>query len=184
MKVEYEVKVLDIDVNYIENKLIALWAEVFDEMLMKRWVYDFSNKNKNDWNVSAEWYRLRDDWNKITIIYKVRTSNTIWWTKEVELVVDDFDVAHELLSKLDWDNTYYQENRRKLFLLDWIEFTIDSWPMIPSYLEIESSSKQDVERWLNLLWLENNEYWDFSVLSVYEKYGIDLHKFKKLTFEK
>lgn len=184
MKTEYETKVLDVDIEYVEKELIELWAKIYDEVLMKRWVYDMTQKKWNkDLNLNAEWYRLRDNGKDITITYKKRSGNQIWDTQEIELEVSDFDIANELLSKLDRDNSFYQENRRKQFDLDWIEFTIDSWPMIPPYIEIESSSKEKVEEGLKLLWLENEPHWDFSVLKVYEKYGIDLHEFKKVVFE-
>ena len=71
------------------------------------------------------------------------------------MVVDDFDKAAEMLGKLHfYEKRFYQENKRELHKLGDTEFAIDSWPKIPPYLEIESTSKEEVERYFKVLELE------------------------------
>ncbi len=175
MTTEFETKVLDIDVAEIERTLLALGAKREKEVLMKRWVFDIDSSKD-------EWIRLRDNGHKTTITYKCKSGSGISETEEIEVEVGDFEKAAEILSKLDFKGSYYQENKRVAFRLNGIEFTIDSWPKIPSYLEIESSSEEKVMEGLVLLGLENRDAGNLSVIDVYSRYGIDLHSFKSIKF--
>lgn len=175
MAQEFETKVLDIDVTEIENKLKKLNAKVRPEVLMRRWVFDIDLSK-------SEWIRLRDDGKKATITYKCKTGTGIGDTEEIEVETANFEKTAEILSKLKFKDKYYQENKRKLFILDDIEFSIDSWPKIPPYLEIESNNEKKVKKGLALLNLENKDAGDLSVKDTYKRYGIDLHSFKELKF--
>lgn len=174
---EFETKVLDINVLEIEKKLLNLRAKKQPEVLMKRWVFDINPS-------CYEWARLRDNENKTTLTYKKKTGFGVGQTKEIEIEVNDFKKTAEILSKLPFKGKYYQENKRTLFCLKDIEFMIDSWPKIPTYLEIESLSEKKVKQGLSLLGLEGKDIGNLSVKDVYLKYGIDLHLFKELRFDK
>ena len=175
MAKEYETKVLDINVKEIEEKLKKIGAKKESDVLMKRWVFDIDpSKDK--------WIRLRDDGKKTTLTYKYRKGSGISETEEIEVEIKDFNKMAEILSKLNFRGIYYQENKRKTFKLGDIIFTIDSWPRIPSYLEIESSSEEKVKQGLDLIGLKNKDVGNISVKKVYLKYGINLHSFKELKF--
>jgi len=175
MATEYETKVLDIDVDEIDKKLLRLGAKKEPEVLMKRWVFDI-NSSKN------EWIRLRNDGKKSTITYKHRINTNIYGVEEIEVEVKDFNKTFKILSKLSFKGIYYQENKRIAYKLKDIEFTIDIWPKIPVYLEVESSSEEKVKQGLVLLGLENEDIGNVPVWDVYSRYGIDLHDFKELKF--
>ena len=175
MAIEYEVQVIDIDVVKVINRLEEIWAEFISENFMKRWVFTMNDETQ-------EWIRLRDNWDKVTVTYKKRWSTEIWKTEEIEIVVDNFENTAEILNKLNFLDKYYQENKRTVYKLDDIEFCIDSWPKIPTYLEIESDNEEKVKEWLKLLWLESHVYWDFWSIRIYEKYWLDIHSFKTLKF--
>ena len=49
-----------------------------------------------------------------------------------------------MLGKLGHTPKAYQENRRHSFTLDGAESEIDTWPRIPSYLEIEADSRAEL----------------------------------------
>ncbi|MEI7918900.1 MAG: hypothetical protein WCH65_01440 [bacterium] len=51
----------------------------------------------------------------------------------------------EILKKLKREVMVYQENKRKVYVYNEIEFCIDSRPKIPTYLEIESTSVEKVK---------------------------------------
>ena len=94
---------------------------------------------------TAERVRLRDNGDRVTMTYKKRDSADVGAAEEYEVEVSDFDQAYEMLTKLEWKGVFYQENRRKIYRLGEIEFMIDTWPMIPVYLEVESSSEKSVK---------------------------------------
>ena len=177
---EFETKVLEINVQEIEEKLQKLWAVITeDTVLMRRRVFDIQAHA----NGKGKRFRLRQKGNKTTLTYKERWGTEIWSTHELEVKVDDFDTMAQILQKLQREVMVYQENKRKIYLLNDIEFCIDSRPKIPTYLEIESTSVEKVKEWLELLWLTSKDEWDLGVIETYAKYGIDLHSYPILKFD-
>lgn len=180
MQQEFETKVLDINVAEIEQKLESIWAKITeDTTLMKRWVFDIQSHSDG----KGKRFRLRQKWEKTTLTYKERWGNDIWSTQELEVKVSDFETMAKILQKLPWETTAYQENKRKVYMLDDIEFCIDSRPKIPTYLEIESTDIEKVKKWLEILWLTGKDEGDIGVIETYAKYGINLHSYKILKFD-
>lgn len=175
MPTEHETKVLDIDVKETEDKLRKLGAKEEPEVLMKRWIFDMNPKGH-------EWVRLRDNGDKITIAYKTKKGMGISETEEIETEVKDFENAYNILSKLDFKAQYYRETKRRLFTLNGIEFTIDTFPAIPPMLEIEGDSEEKVKEGLKLLGLEGKDVGNLCLKKVCRKYGIDLDSIKASKF--
>lgn len=172
---EFEVKVLDINVEEIVSKLRELGAYETGEVLMRRYVFDFNPDER-------KFIRLRDNGKKVTLTYKHRPTYELGDTTEIETDVIDFDKTAQILSQLPIDRIFYQENKRWVFQLGEIEFSIDTWPLIPPHLEIEASSKEEVLEGLKLLGLVGKDVGNLSVAKVYKQHGMDIHSFKKLTF--
>ncbi len=184
MAKEYETQVLDIDVEEIISKLRKIKAKEHDEVMQKRYVFDIKCLNAIKAN-TGEWVRLRQDNQKTTLTYKNKTGKGLDQTEEIEVEVNDFDKTAELLSKIHgFTGIYYQENKRKKFELNRIEFTIDTWPMIPPYLEIEAQTIEGVKQGLKLLSLEGKDLGHIGSLDIYKRYGIDLNQIKELKFTK
>ena len=175
MAQEFETKVLNINVKEVEDKLASLGTVSKPEVLMKRWVFDIDPSKD-------EWMRLRDINGKATLTYKCKSGSGISETEEIETEVSDFEKTAQILSKLKFKGKFYQENKRKLFKLNDVEFTIDSWPQIPPYLEVESTSEEKVKEGLSMLGLDGKDAGNLSVKKVYQNYGLDLHSFEKLKF--
>ena len=76
----------------------------------------------------------------------------------------------------------YQENKRTQYILNGVEIDIDSWPMIPTYVEIEGKNEEEVMNTLEILELPKDKVTTLDVDSVYKKYGIDLKVIKVLRF--
>lgn len=177
---EYETKVLDINIAEIEEKLHKLWAALLeDEVLMKRRVFDVESHSGN----KGKRFRLRQKGDKTTLTYKERNGLDVGSTLELETKVGDFDVMTEMLQKLERSTMVYQENKRKVYSRNDIEFCLDTRPMIPTYMEIEAPSKEQVEEALKLLELEWKDVGDMWMIELYEKHGMDLHSYKVLKFE-
>lgn len=143
---------------------------------MRRYVYDCRPEVQ-------EFVRLRDNGNGITLAYKYHdTSCKVGSTIEIEVVVSDFDKTAEILSKFGFLKTRYQENKRQIFKLKDIEFSIDSWPRIPPYLGVESKDEKGVAEGLKLLGLEGKDSGDMDVQGIFLHYGIDLNSFDQFKF--
>ena len=175
---EYETKVVDFDLQDVLRKLSVLGAKETSEILLKRWVFDFSGKTE------ATWLRLRSVGEKSYLAFKKKPkrNTVVGVTKEIEVEVQDFEKMYQILSKVPFDKLFYQENKRHRFELDGIEFCIDTWPNLPPYLEIESDSEEKLKEGLKMLGLEGKDIGDKDVKVIYEEAGIDLHSFSELKF--
>ncbi len=174
---EFETKVLDIDPEEIIAKLRALGAKETEQVLQKRYVFDIESPD-------IEYIRLRTDGTKTTITYKhkIKGNTAIGKTEEAEVEVADFEKAAMILSKINFNAVYYEENKRQAFYLDDIEFCIDHWPRVSPLLEIEAESPEKVVEGLKLLGLEGQEVGDKDMKEIYAEHGMDLHSFKQLKF--
>ena len=94
MNTEYEIRILEVNIKELETKLDSMGAIKTGEFHQKRYVYDLNPVEK------GKWIRLRTNGNKSTLTYKDIVSNTIDGTKEVEVVVDDFEKTNILLEKI------------------------------------------------------------------------------------
>lgn len=180
MQTEYEVKILDIDVDEIKKKLEDIGAKKITEKLMRRYVYDIEMDEKR--KDCSKWIRLRNNGNETTLTLKEIYNDNIDGTKEIEFEVGDFEKTHQFIESIGFPHTAYQENKRVSYILDGVEIEIDSWPMIPTYLEIEGKTEKDVERVVKLLGFDVSQTTTISVRKVYQKYGIEIHDFKELKF--
>ena len=134
MGIEFEVRVLEVNHDDLIQKLEELGAKKQFETLQRRYVYDI------DANVESKWMRLRTNGIKSTLTIKEIVKKTVDGTKELEIEVSDFDKTYEMLEKLGYIPRAYQENKRTQYLLDGVEIDLDSWPLIPEYVEIEGKN--------------------------------------------
>lgn len=170
---EFETKVLDIDVDSVRNTLAKLNAKEFPEVLLKRWVFIIAEN---------EWIRLRTDGSKTTLTFKKKIGSGVSETEEIEATVSDFRETAAIFSRLSFKESYYQENKRIVYTLDDSQFMIDTWPGIPSYLEVEANSEENVIKGLQMLHLSGLDVGNLSVKDVYVRYGKNLHHSKELKF--
>lgn len=179
MAKEREVTILNIDEKVFVSKLLNNGAVKKDEFLQRRYTYDFNPILPN------KWIRLRTNGKKTTLTIKeIKDKTAIDGTMELETVVGDFDVMNDILKELGYSYRNYQENYRIIYSLDNVEISIDSWPLIPTYAEIEGKTNEDVVMALEKLGYTLDDATTLDVTSIYnEIYGIDLLKIKELKFE-
>ena len=176
-KNEYEVKILNIDIEFIKKKLTDLEAGSIWVFNFKRHVYDFSPIDKN------KWVRLRTDGTKTSLTIKEISTDAIDGTHEIEVDVSDFETTHSMLEELWYNSKSYQENMRESYLLNWVNIEIDSWPKIPSYIEIEWNSEDEILEIVKKLWYTREDTTSINTKKVYELYGLNLEEYSQLTFK-
>lgn len=177
MKTEYELRALEINKNEMIKKLERIGAKKVGEFNQKRYVYNL--KPAED----GKWIRLRTNGMKTTPTVKDIVSDTIDGTKEIEIEVSDFETTNEFLEKIGFINKGYQENNRIQYILNEVEIDIDSWPMIPTYMEIEGKSINEVINMCKLLEIDKSKITNLNCSDIYSKiYGIDISKIKVLKF--
>lgn len=177
MKTEYEIRILEINKEEMINKLEKLGAIKKGKFEQKRYVYDLRPVEK------GKWIRLRTNGKVATLTYKDIVSNTIDGTKEVEFEVEDFNKANEFLEKIGFENRSYQENERIQYILNNVEIDIDSWPMIPTYMEIEGKSGEEIINIKKILNIDETKVTTLNCDDIYKQiYKIDISKIKELKF--
>lgn len=177
MDIEYEVRFLEIDKEKIIKRLEELGAIKKGEFNQKRYVYNLVPSQ------DGKWIRLRTNGNITTLTYKDIVKDTVDGTREVEIEVDDFEKTNELLERIGFKNKGYQENRRIQYILNGVEIDIDSWPMIPSYLEIEGKSEEEIIKTQKLLKLDESKKTMLNCKDIYmQVYNIDIDKIRELKF--
>ena len=179
MHTEYELRVLDIDTEKVIKKLEELGAEKIAEFNYKRRVYNFHPA------VDHKWIRLRTDGKKTTLTIKKLESFEIDGTKELEIEVSDFEETNLVLNELGYTAHTYQENKRIRYMLNGVELDIDSWPYIPTYLEIEGKSEEAVKDMVKLLEVDENKITSIDVQGVFKTfYNIDIAEVPVVKFGK
>lgn len=169
MQTEIEAKFLDINKEEIREKLKKIGATlIYPERFMKRKTYDYPDERLR--KIGA-WIRVRDEGEgKITLSYKQLLDRTLHGTKEITLDVSDFETMCNFLQACGFDSKSYQETRREKWMLGESEITIDTWPWIPTCLEIESPIEEEIHKVSDLLGFDWKDAIHGSVENAYQKY--------------
>ncbi len=167
MKTEIEAKFLKIDQKKVRNRLKEVGAVMqYPERLMKRKVYDYPDLRLNK---MGAWIRVRDEGDgKITLSYKQLQNRTLHGTKEITLEVNDFENMCNFLLAAGFKAKSYQETKREKWTLGESEITIDTWPWIPTFLEVESVTEEEIRKVCVLLDLDWNQVLHGSVETAYQ----------------
>lgn len=137
-----------------------------------------------------KWVRLRETNGKTTITIKHILNEELqaeYGTKtqpvlETEMEVPSIESGNAILEQLGFSFRNYQEKKRMTYILEGTEIDIDSWPLIPSYLEIEGESDEQIDSILKKLELSDKEIVSCNTAEIYKKYGIDIYKYRELRF--
>lgn len=177
MKTEYELRILEIDRDEWISKLEKLNAEFIGSWHQKRYVYDFNPRNEN------KWIRLRTNGINTTLTIKNVEKTTIDGTKELEIEVSSFEDTNKILEELGYFKRSVQENKRIRYMLDGVELDIDTWPKIPTYVEIEGKNEEEIMRALEKLNCKLEDTTTKDVQSIYLDYGFKEEDLDNLNFE-
>lgn len=143
MQIEYEAAFPDIEKETMREKLKQVGAIlVRPEFLQKRVVFDMPLGHE----IAGGWVRVRDEGDKITMSIKIVNGDKIDDQKEMCLTVDSFEQGEVFLTTLGCKKKSYQETKRELWMLDGTEITIDEWPFLNPFVEVEGQSEEAVKQ--------------------------------------
>lgn len=175
---EIEARFLDIDPALIRQTLRDAGAElVSSECLMRREPFDFADGNLGK---KGGWVRLRDEGERITLSYKQEDSHSLTGMKEASVDVSSFEHARALLECIGLRSKSFQETKRECWKLNGTEVTIDTWPWIPTIMEIEGPDEASVKQVAQLLDLDWSQARHGGIDHVYTHY-FDITKEEFLT---
>ncbi len=188
MDSELEVKFYPVNKEEYREKLLSLGAKLMiPERLMKRVIFSHQVNPQ----ISCHYLRVRDEGGVIRLSAKLHADQggQVSDQKEAEVEVNDFDQTIEILKQAGLKQNRYQETLREEWEYKGVEITIDTWPCLDTYTEIEGQSEDEVRMAAKELGFN----WEKKVIlaapeiaaKVYDL-SLDevLEKFNYLTFEK
>lgn len=143
---------------------------------------EFINKFHNN---SKKWIRVRQTNDKTTIAVKhilADNGTNLQQMLETEIEVPSIKEANNLLEALGYSYKSYQEKERITYVLDEYELDIDTWPGIPTYVEVEGKSEDDLNNILNKLGYSIKDTISCTADEVYRKYGKSMFDNRELKF--
>lgn len=177
---EKEIKILEIDKKDIVNKLIDLWAiQTFDWFIHDVY-YDFPDWDWMKMENNKRLFRVRKKWEiHLYTIKRKRNKKSEWWESwlkvadEWENQITDVESFTKVLEKYGMTKTREKMKHRVSFKLNNIEFDIDDYEWIPSLMEIEASTSEEINNYIKILWMENHIHKKFWSRKLYEYYGLE-----------
>mgnify|MGYP001611946473 FL=1 len=142
MQIEYEATFTNIDKNEVRERFRQAGAELIRPEYLQKRIPFYLPKEKLS---KDSWLRVRDEGDKITLSLKVIDGERIENQKEICLEINNFDDAVELLKAIGCEPKSYQETKRELWKLDGVDITIDEWPFLEPFVEIEGDSEEVVK---------------------------------------
>lgn len=137
MNLEIEATFLEIDKDKIRKQLTELDAKLIQpEVLMRRVVFDLHSKHA--------FARVRDEGNRVVLTYKNHLNDTLTGTEEINVEVSDYDNTIAILKACGLRAKSDEDSYRETWELNGVEITIDTWPWIPTYIEIEGPTAEAV----------------------------------------
>jgi adenylate cyclase class 2 len=179
---EIEAKFLEIQVLEFKKKLTEVGATDKGEKLLQETIFYDTDLS---WLKEHMFVRIRADGDTITVTYKHSKEKSVDGTEEIEIQVDDANQAHLLLERFGLVAYRKQQKKRHSFLLDNVKVDIDTWPKIPTYVELEGDSEADLKKVAAKLGLDwNNAVFESARHVIEERYHIPVGTYHYFTFSR
>lgn len=179
--VETEVRYLDVDAKRLKQKLSEIGAKdcglsSIDEIIY----YD----EALTWSGEGKFIRVRKINDEIFLTYKKHPKISSPYATEIEMKVDNWDGIQAFLSQLKLIPFRHQQKRRHKFTYQEIQIDIDTWPKIPTYVELEGKNVEALMKLANILELDQKNLTHDDPKTIIEnKYFIPVTKLRKFTFK-
>ena len=179
---EIECRFLEIDKDVLVKKLLELGAhDKGESMLEETIIYD----PECNWRNENRFIRLRKVGDKTKLTYKEHREQAVDGAYEIEFGIEDYKKAELFFEKIGFKPYRHQQKKRHTLELSGVTFDIDTWPRIPTYVELEGESEQalkDAARAVGFDWKDvvlNDPAW-----IIENKCNIPVRKLRWFTFDK
>ena len=180
---EKEIKILDIDVPELEKRLIKLGAKKTFEGEIHDVYYDFPDTDDNlKMENNNRMFRVRKRWEEhiYTIKRKRKEFRKEEWViakDEHETPITNVESFAKVLEKYGMKKTREKIKHRISYNLDGAEFDIDVYKSIPAFVEIEETSRSNIDEWIKKLWLEDHEILLWGSRKIFAHYWVEYLNF-------
>ncbi|OHA84027.1 MAG: hypothetical protein A2937_02435 [Candidatus Yonathbacteria bacterium RIFCSPLOWO2_01_FULL_47_33b] len=183
MQNEIEVRFLEINKDELLEKLKVLGADDHGEVMLEEVIiYD----PELTWLKEKRFIRLRKSGENITCTYKEHRAQAVDGAHEIEFNVTDLDKACDLFEKIGLPPFRRQQKKRHTLTLGDTTIDIDTWPNIPTYVELEGPSEETlrtVAKNLGFDWGKEAVF-DDAKMVIEGRYGIPVGTLRWFTFDR
>ena len=179
MQKEIETRFLEINKEEFIKKLISLEAVDKGEEKLEETIFHAAD---GSWLGKRKFVRLRKTKDKIKLTYKENIEQTVDSAKEVEFEVSDLDKCSQFFEKIGLKAMRQLEKYRHTLLLGEVTLDVDTWPKIPTYVEIEGPTVESLKDFCDKFGLDWEKRFDGDAREVFRHYGYDLDKIDLITF--
>lgn len=197
---EHEAKILNVDKSEVQRKLETLGAKKILDDVTYIEGYDFDSASDStlidvpekfrhlvdhieklrasaDMFSQGAYLRLRQEGSKFELIFKQKVKGSGGVKSEIEISVpileDEWDITAEMLVGMGLKRIVLQEKKRVSYTYPPYRYDIDTWPGVPTYLEVEAPSPEGVLEAIALLGFAQEDAVSMSAAEVFEMYEID-----------
>ena len=173
---EIETKVLEVDADSVAEKLNKLGAEKIQDVMLKVDWFSLPNlvKENHPWYLRVRSYSSGKT--EITWKGKPEITGTVRKVEEINVLVDDHEKTKKLFLSLGLVCYAHQEKKRVSWKLLNVQFDMDTYPKMPTYLEIEAESEKEIVDMMKKLDLGKLSTWNEGERVLIErKYQLNWH---------
>jgi adenylate cyclase class 2 len=177
LKIEHELKFVGIEIEKVVELIGAQGGALLRlRHLLRRRTFDIPGEPR------GTFVRVRDEGDRITLTLKkqYQPDGEVY---ELEECVESFEVTAQLLESMGMLPATYEENYREVYQLAHALITVDTWPGLESFIEVEAESADDLALACQQLQLPQAQGLKGPVDVVYKSKGIDITGIKTLTFD-
>ena len=177
---EYEIRIKNLSlkkIDKIKNNIIDLGGKLINKRrIMPLSVY-YHPLDKKD-----SYIRIRDEGKQITMTIKYNINSL--YPVEREVTINSFKEGHAILKFLGCKIKYNLEKIRETYILKGAkEIVFDSYPGLPTYMEIDCHTKEDLIRITKLLGFKMSDHDKRNAGNMYKEiYGINQKEEEKKGF--
>ena len=180
--VEIEAKFLEIDKPKLVGQLLQLGAaDLGEEKITEQIFHDPDGK----WNAEGKFGRIRTTSKGITFTYKHVREQTATGTTEIEFKITEPDKVKAFLEAMGLVMDRAQEKVRHKFQLGDVTVDIDTWPKIPTYVELEGPSEDAIKQSAEVLGFDwTKAVFGTAALVIERIYKLPISSYRYYTFDR
>jgi adenylate cyclase, class 2 len=165
---EIEVKILDIDVEDIRNKLLTLGAEKIFDGEVHAFAFDLPNNNFHE---NGSFVRVRKVGDKAELCFKGKKEDSQFKSQEeIEVNVSEFMTTVKILENIGLKKFHDGKKHRESYKIENTRFEIDNWEKVDPFLEIEAPTEEIVKEYVEKLGFTMEQAVNWSYLEIEKHY--------------
>lgn len=159
---EKEIKILEIDKQAVIDTLVSLGAKKTFEGIVHDVYYDFPDDDTHKMEANNRMFRLRQKGQEHIYTIKrtrkkLKKKEGVMWKDEHETPITNIESFAKVLEKYGMKKTREKKKHRVSYGLEDMEFDVDSYEAIPTFLEIEGPDGDTIQKWVRQIGLQNHE---------------------------